>query len=105
MIAAERMRSSLNQSRLQLLLRYDPLTGHFCWRHSGGGHHMDRPAGSLAARVYRAIKIDGRDYLAHRLAWLYVHGQFPPGDIDHINMDRSDNRIMLIRFEHAASRG
>ena len=40
---------------------------------------------------------DGKLYLAHRLAWLYVHGSFPEHHIDHINRDRADNRISNIR--------
>lgn len=41
--------------------------------------------------------IDRRMYLAHRLAWLYVHGSWPEGQIDHINGIRTDNRICNLR--------
>ena len=44
------------------------------------------------------ISIDGRKHLAHRLAWLYVNGYCPPGDIDHINGDRAANRISNLRL-------
>lgn len=43
------------------------------------------------------IFIDKKAYLAHRLAWLYVHGTFPANDIDHINGVRHDNRIENLR--------
>lgn len=43
------------------------------------------------------IGINGHSHLAHRLAWLFVHGHWPEADIDHINGDRSDNRIDNLR--------
>jgi hypothetical protein len=41
--------------------------------------------------------VDWRKHLAHRLAWLYVHGVWPTHQIDHINGDHSDNRIANLR--------
>lgn len=43
------------------------------------------------------IGINGRSYLAHRLAWLFVHGQWPDAEIDHKNGDRTDNRLCNLR--------
>lgn len=43
------------------------------------------------------VRIDGKYYLLHRLAWMYVHGEFPNGDIDHINRVRNDNRLTNLR--------
>jgi len=43
------------------------------------------------------MRISGRMYRAHRLAWLYVHGKWPENEIDHINGVRSDNRISNLR--------
>jgi len=43
------------------------------------------------------IIINKEHYLAHRLAWLYVNGEFPPDQIDHINHVRNDNRIKNLR--------
>lgn len=50
------------------LLDYSPATGNFVWRKSGG------VAGCETANGYTVIGINGRLYLAHRLAWLVVHG-------------------------------
>jgi hypothetical protein len=54
-------------------------------------------AGWTARRGIRFIEIDQRNYKAHRLAWLYVHGVWPTGEIDHRNGDPRDNRIANLR--------
>ena len=54
-------------------------------------------AGSVHSTGYVRIGIDGRKYTSHRLAWLYVHGVWPSDQIDHINRNRSDNRIANLR--------
>jgi hypothetical protein len=51
---------------------------------------------------YLSIGLKGRIYYAHRLAWLYVHGEWPVDFIDHINGIRSDNRILNLRECSAA---
>lgn len=87
----------LTVDRLKQLLSYDPETGVFM-RLTTVGHRL---AGSIAGAVrptgYIQIAVDNRIYLAHRLAWFYVHGRFPEGVIDHINHDRADNRLRNLR--------
>lgn len=58
---------------------------------------MEKPAGSIARNGYRTFVIDRKHYLAHRLAWLYHYGEWPNGDIDHINRNKDDNRITNLR--------
>lgn len=57
--------------------------------------------GGLAGRQngngYTRISIDGVSYYAHRLAWLWVHGEWPEHEIDHTNGLRSDNRVTNLR--------
>lgn len=88
----------LTQARLKELLSYDPDTGIFVWLINRPPYvSINSIAGSLNDRGYRHISIQGKKYKAHRLAWLYIYGKFPDGDIDHINRDRDDNRIANLR--------
>lgn len=91
--------TDLAVARLRDVLDYDPETGLFVWKKRTGPRSNP---GSIAGvtkkdRGYVEIRVDGRTYKAHRLAWLYVHGRWPSGDIDHINMVTSDNRICNLR--------
>lgn len=88
----------ISAERLRELLTYDPLTGEFHWAvNRRGPARAGDLAGTIGNHRYWSIKLDGGRYLAHRLAWLYVHGMFPTADIDHINGCRTDNRITNLR--------
>lgn len=89
--------SRLTAERLKELLSYNPETGEFRWNGGNGWRAVERIAGSLSDRGYVCIKVDGRTYKAHRLAWLYVHDEWPGGVIDHINQRTGDNRICNLR--------
>ena len=87
---------SITADELRSILHYDPLTGVFTRRESASG----RLAGSVAGSVspgYIRVWVLKRLYMAHRLAWLYVYGTWPKNQIDHINRNRSDNRIANLR--------
>jgi len=87
----------LTQEKLKLLLDYDQETGLFLWGVTLGCRaKKGNRAGGLDRCGYIEIGINGRQYKAHRLAWLYVYGVWPEF-IDHINHVRDDNRIINLR--------
>jgi hypothetical protein len=79
------------------LLRYDPDTGKLFWKESRGVVAKGDEAGRLHHKGYVQVGVNGRRYLAHRVAWLLTHGEWPEGQIDHINGVRDDNRISNLR--------
>lgn len=95
--------SGLTQDQLKTALCYFPETGDFIWKSREDRNRAwnSRRAGTLAgtydAQGYRVIIIDYVSYKSHRLAWLYVHGRWPVEDMDHINRDKQDNRLVNLR--------
>lgn len=88
---------TVTQQRLRELLWYCPATGIFEWKRSAKGRKMGRPAGCKSAVGYIVIRIDGVLYQAHRLAFLYIYGRWPNGDIDHKDGVRTNNALDNIR--------
>lgn len=93
---------NLSQERLKSLLSYEETTGAFTWI-SKSSKHSPVTVGERADKLhkssgYRRVQIDGERYVAHRLAWLYVYGEIPEDEIDHINNDKTDNSIANLRL-------
>lgn len=86
--------SQLTQTELMRLVTYDPNTGCFT---RASGKRFGRAVGSKTSNGYVHVFLAGKTYKAHRLAWLYEYGYWPNGQIDHINHDRADNRIINLR--------
>lgn len=90
-------RSSLTPDRLRELLHYEPETGAFVSRQRRSGVPYGRALGYVTKRGYRMVRVDNELHMAHRLAWLYMTGQWPSDEIDHRNGARSDNRWCNLR--------
>jgi len=88
----------IDQETVKKLFHYDAESGMLIWRF-GNGRNV-KPWQEVTAKNgngYYTAKIHGKSYLAHRLAWLYVHGSFPNKYIDHKNRIRNDNRLCNLR--------
>lgn len=85
-------------AELKNRLAYDSVAGIFTWRNPT--NRAIKPgdmAGTLRKNGYLQIRLMGKTYLAHRLAWAYVNGKSPSNQIDHINGNSLDNSIKNLR--------
>ncbi|MBA1157754.1 HNH endonuclease signature motif containing protein [Microvirga mediterraneensis] len=100
----------LTAERLRYLFRYDPETGQFWRRHPHAGYNINREAGYVRKGApYREIRVDQKLYLAHRLAWLYMTGEWPVETVDHIDGIPANNAWANLRAatfkENSRNRG
>lgn len=88
----------LTHARLCEVLDINPILGSATWKiRLSTRTRAGSNAGTLHSFGYQNIRIDGRIYKRHRLIWFFVNKQWPPDQIDHINGDRSDDRIDNLR--------
>jgi hypothetical protein len=85
----------LTQDYLKSVLSYNPETGEFHWKRQW---RQGKKAGTTSVYGYTIIGLDNVKHRAHRLAWLMHYGELPDEYIDHINGNRSDNRIENLRI-------
>lgn len=82
--------NEISQSYLKSKLQYNHETGIFVWLKN------NKRAGFTHSSGYRRIKLKNHPVTEHRLVWLYIYGYIPE-QVDHINGNRSDNRLKNLR--------
>lgn len=91
-------RDILTPDLLNSILHYSSSTGHLHWMISLNGRvRAGQRAGRTNTCGHTQIGIWGRKYMAHRLIWLMVYGEWPINEIDHINGIPGDNRLENLR--------
>jgi hypothetical protein len=95
---------TLTAEKLRKALDYDPETGAFTWRFrddvckGANTRFAGKPAGCLTPSGNVNIGVYGPLYMAQRLAWLHVHGEWPPGSLEHIDGDKTNNALANLRL-------
>jgi hypothetical protein len=90
--------STLTQDRLKELMHYEPETGSLIWLQTRGGRaQQGSEAGAISTGYVRPM-VDGQRYLAQRLIWFYMTGEWPSVQVDHEDRDRANNRWKNLRL-------
>jgi hypothetical protein len=100
------LKRDLTAEFVRARLRYFPETGVFIWLRrieitqqdrSWNTQFAGKPAGSIDKAGYITIAFKAKHYRAHQLAWLVVTGEWAPGEIDHCDRDKGNNRFANLR--------
>lgn len=83
----------LSLARAHELWDYNRYNGKFYSK-----RYLGRVVGTVTKAGYVVLEADGKQYLAHRIAWLFIAGEFPSESIDHVNGDKTDNRPCNLRL-------
>jgi hypothetical protein len=84
--------------RIREVFYYYPEVGVLTWAVAPSTRvKVGQVAGTARPDGGRQVRLDGKLLLVHRVAWALIHGEWPEGEIDHINGDRADNRLENLR--------
>ena len=84
-------------ARAMELFECDPDEGEVKWKCTGRGSRLDRIAGTTRPDGYRVVNADREMMYVHRIVWMFVNGEWPPDEVDHIDGNPSNNRIANLR--------
>ncbi len=97
-VRGEAFMETLSIEYLEKIFLYNPDLGVLIWKKDNSRRGAGNIAGCKSAAGYIVVRHNGRQYRAHRIIWALHYGEWPAGDLDHINCDKADNRIVNLRI-------
>lgn len=97
--------SDFTAAQVAEVLAYSPLTGVLTYTRASKRRKVGQLAGRVDTKGYYRVRLFGREFKSHRLAWLLTYGVWPTGEIDHINGVPGDNRLVNLRDVTTAENG
>lgn len=90
--------ADLTPARLRELFSYDPESGLLTWAVNRGPAKVGDTAGIVGNRGHIKVKVHGKCYQGHRIIWAIVTGEWPAGEVDHIDACKTNNRWTNLRL-------
>lgn len=87
----------LSQEMVKEIFDYNPITGEVFYRYSRGKRKAGTVVTNKDSEGYLRVGLGKKAYKLHRIIWLLVYGYMPEDYIDHINRNKSDNRLCNLR--------
>lgn len=92
-----KLKAGPSHQRLWELFTYSPGTGILAWKTRKGGRLAGTRAGNVERSGYRVVKLDDQIFKEHRIIWAYCTGEWPAVEIDHVDGDKTNNRVSNLR--------